>query len=161
MKRSNIILAALVIAVVSLSAGCNYRLTCDPEVPELTEQEGHLTYYFPSRAEFGNLSDGTYYGWITCGRDVAKVKIIVQDNTVIDSEIRYLMVSQYIRSQGLRDDLWTQVPERFIAAQSPQFDAVTGATGSSHLLKICYTRALWNAAGKEDPVKACVPFACK
>jgi uncharacterized protein with FMN-binding domain len=158
MKR-NTLLAAVVLAAAIAGSGC--KLICEPDVPALTEQEGHLTYYFPPREEFGNLADGTYYGRIGCGDDVARVRITVQDNLITDSEILHLMVSQHILQLGLKDDLLTLGPDRFLAAQSPQFDAITGATGSTHCLKICYTRALWKAAGKTDPMKECVPFVCK
>lgn len=153
MKR--LILLAL-FPIIFINLGCtDYQLTCEPDVAQLTEQAGRLTYYFPPREAFGTLSDGTYLGRILCGSDLGKVTVVVKDNAITECKINYLLIPVTDR------DVLKTGPERFLKEQSPQFDAITGATASTHLLKICFTRALWQAAGKEDPMEECVPMPCK
>ena len=65
-------------------------------MPELTEQEGHIPYYFPAREAFGNLQDGEYSGKIRCGLDSGNVTIVVEEDTVTECEIIWLLVSPQV-----------------------------------------------------------------
>ena len=148
MKISRLLLATLISIVCVSVTSCDFELLCEPEGYELTEQSGHLTYYFPTREELGVLADGTYAGKILCGfQDIARVQINVEDNTVIDCVIKYLVMSKYIYDLGLDDVAREEAPERFLDAQSPRFDAITGATGSTHAFKICVTRVVESSGG--------------
>ncbi len=162
MKHNSIAFYILMITVLALS-GCKELpdLSCEPDVPALTDQIYHMPYYFPPREAFGNLRDGAYVGRIGCGLDYGKVTIVVQDNVVTDCTIDLLTVSSGIYKAGPGRLLVENGPGLFLEAQSPQFDAVSGATGSAHLLKICCTRALWEASEGEDPMQECVPRECK
>ncbi len=160
MKSFNLMLFCFIIVFSIGLGGCEIDLRCIPDVPELTEQEDHLTYYFPEREAFGGLSDGMYTGSIRCGLDRGEVGIVVEDDMVTDCEIVSLLVSQQIYDEGPGEEIMENGCDLIIDAQSPQFDAVSGATGSSHALKICLTRALWEAAGEADPMAECVPLRC-
>ena len=151
----------LIILCALVSNGCDTELKCTPDVPELTEQEGHIPYYFPGREAFGDLRDGEYTGKINCGLDSGNIAIVVEDDTVMECEIIWLLVSPQVYEEGPGEEILENGCDFILEAQSPQFDAVTGATGSSHALKISITRALWEAAGKEDPMAECVPLNCK
>ena len=148
-----------ILCIILLFFGCtgNNKLKDVPDDITLTEQPMHLSYYFPSREEFGTLQDGTYIGSIKSQLDSGEIKIVVKNNRIVDFTINNLLMADYVTQKGLNDDVTNGMPQRFLEAQSPQVDAVTGATGSSHVLKICFTRALWQAAGKEDPMLQYLP----
>ena len=84
--------------------------------------------------------------------DYAKVKITVNDNAVKEFIILDVNATWWIRRKNLHLKIYEIIPNRFINTQSPHIDTITGATGSCHSLKIAFTRALWHAAGKEDPM---------
>ncbi len=107
------------------------------------------------------MHDGTYTGSVRCGLDTGRVEILVEDNMITDCAIRNLLVSRYVYDLGPGEEILEFGCDFILDAQSPQFDAVSGATGSSHALKICVTRALWEASDKEDPMTECVPMQCR
>ena len=110
-------------------------------------------YYFPSTEELGKLKDGTYFGEVSLPPyDYAKVKITVNDNAVKEFIILDVNATWWIRRKNSHLKIYEIIPNRFINAQSPHIDTITGATGSCRSLKIAFTSALWHASGKEDPM---------
>ena len=151
--RSSLMTAVMAAASVFLLSCGGTKLTSEPPASlDVTYQSHHVPYYFPSREELGTLKDGIYYGEVTLPSDQGRVRIEVEDNQVIDVKILALKTSRWIRMKGLHLDIYYTLPLRFIESQSPQVDAISGATGSSHVLKIAYARALYAAAGKQDPM---------
>lgn len=151
---------AVVMAAVSiflLSCGGTKLTSKPPSSLDITYQSHHTPYYFPSREELGTLKDGIYYGEVSLPSDHGRVRIEVEDNQVIDVKILDLKTSRWIRMKGLHLDVYYTMPLRFIESQSPRVDAISGATGSSHVLKIAYARALYAAAGKKDPMLDYLP----
>lgn len=135
--------------------------TVPPELmSELTHQEGHIPYYFPERTEFGDLSDGEYVGILSGSFiDSGKVKVTVENGTI--AAVRILKVALWapeVRKERRTDEVKVGLPAQVVERQSLDVDTVSGATGTSHVFKICVTRALWQSAGKTDPMEAYSPY---
>ncbi|MFC1650208.1 hypothetical protein ACFL2X_01420 [Candidatus Latescibacterota bacterium] len=148
----------LIIFLLSIFTGCGAKLIKEPEDLTLTRVKYRTPYYFPERSDFGELNDGIFYGEVSLNPyDFARVKITVKNNRISDFKILDLKATWWVRRKGLHLKIFYNLPTAFILAQSPHVDTVTGASGSCHSLKIAFTRALWNAAGKEDPMTEYLP----
>ncbi len=132
-----------------------------PELEEkLVRQDEHIPYYFPERVEFGDLRDGTYLGKLS-GEfiDRGKVNVTVENGVITDVKIEKITLwAPEVRKEHRKDEIDVGLPQQVIDRQSPMVDAVSGATGTTHVFKICVTRALWLAAGKVDPMEAYSPY---
>lgn len=127
---------------------------------DLVTQEGHIPYYFPEREEFGDLADGEYIGVLSGAFiDRGKVKLIVEKGIISDVQIlKVTLWAPEVRKEHGLGEIQEGLPDQVIRRQSPHVDAVTGATGTTHVFKICVTRALWQAAGKTDPMEGYAPY---
>lgn len=127
---------------------------------DLVAQEGHIPYYFPERVEFGDLTDGEYIGVLSGAFiDRGKVQVTVEKGIVMDVKILNITLwAPEVRKEHRIGEIKVGLPEQVIQRQSPHVDAVTGATGTTHVFKICVTRALWQAAGKTDPMEGYSPY---
>lgn len=120
---------------------------------KLVELEGHLSYYFPTYEELGPLSDGEYLGSVYGSMiDNGEVKVVISNGEIVDVEILNLVMSPMVKGEGREAKVFEGLPEEVLEIQSPLVDSVSGATGSSHVFKVCVTRALWQASEKDDPM---------
>lgn len=162
-----------IIATTILVISCFSLISCgntpelEGEIPQelnelLVHREGHLSYYFPSREVFGDLADGEYIGEISGGLsaplDKGRVKILVENNRIVDVEVLNVLLSRHAGKDGNRDAIYYDLPLMAVERQSPLVDNVTGATGSTHVFKICLTRALWQASEDFDPMDLYAPY---
>ncbi len=131
-----------------------------PELKEkLVYQEEHIPYYFPGAEEFSDLRDGEYIGVLSGGMiDRGKVRVVIANGRITEVEILKVMLWAPDVPKENRKDIFLGLPEQVILKQSPQVDAVSGATGTTHVFKICVTRALWEASGKPDPLEKYSPY---
>lgn len=127
---------------------------------KLTHQEGHIPYYFPSREEFGPLSDGKFVGELNGSViDSGKVLVEIKNGEIANVEILDMKVmAPKVRLEGRIDEIFKGLPTQTITKQTIQVDSVTAATGTSHVFKICVTRALWKASLKDDPMMEYSPY---
>ncbi|MBN2051658.1 MAG: FMN-binding protein [Spirochaetales bacterium] len=135
--------------------------TIPPEsMSELVYQEGHIPYYFPEMEEFGDLSDGEYVGILSGSFiDRGKVKVTVANGVITDVKIlKVTLWAPDVRKEHRQGEIKEGLPEQVIERQSIDVDAVSGATGTTHVFKTCVTRALWQASGKPDPMESCSPY---
>ncbi len=162
MKSLNTTVLLLTAVFISVLGGCDLELTCDPDVPELTEYfAGLLPYYLPDRDAFGDLADGTYTGELPCGMNRGEIEIVVEGNNITGCEIVEMIMSPYILEEGPGQQVIDEGCDLILEEQSPQFDAVTGATGVSYALQVCLARAMWEASADDDPMTECVPEKCQ
>lgn len=152
-------------AVLVLVLGCaNMKPELVGSVPpellvKLVRQEGHIPYYFPGTEELHGLNDGEYVGELSGGMiDSGKVKVVIADGRITDVEILKVMLWAPDVSKENREDVFEGLPAQVIEKQSPLVDAVSGATGTTHVFKICVARALWEASGKTDPMAMYSPY---
>lgn len=159
------ICAVLFIAVMLFSCTSKGDPVLIGEPPEelrekLVYQSGHIPYYFPSREEFGDFTDGRYIGELNGGMiDSGKVAVTIQNGLIEDVEIiKITLWAPTVRSEGRLSEFYDGLPGQTIDHQSVRIDTVSAATGSSHVFKICLTRALWLASGKVDPMLEYSPY---
>lgn len=156
----------VVLVIVVLLSGCSGP---KPELigdlplelqEKLVAQEGHIPYYFPSREEFGSLTDGEYTGLLSGSMiDKGEVLLTVSDGEISDIEIVSITLwAPTVRKEKRVDEIYEGLPAEVLARQSPLVDSVTAATGTSHVFKICVTRALWQASEKDDPMADYAPY---
>lgn len=163
MKVSKIGIIFLIPAFLLVSCGPKAELV--GSVPgelegNLVSQEGHIPYYFPSGEELGDLKDGMYTGSLSGGMiDRGEVAVTIGSGRISDVEIIDItFMAPSVRREGRVDEVYAGLPEQVLENQSPQVDSVSGATGTTHVFKICVTRALWQAAGKSDPMEPYSPY---
>lgn len=163
MKVMKIGLIVLIPAILLASCGAKPELV--GSVPgelegKLVYQEGHIPYYFPSVDEFGDLKDGTYTGSLSGGMiDRGEVSVTIDNGRISGVEIIDItFMAPSVRREGRTDEVYMGLPEQVLDSQSPLVDSVSGATGTTHVFKICVTRALWQASGKNDPMEPYSPY---
>ena len=135
--------------------------TVPPELQKkLVSQEGHIPYYFPEIEEYFGLNDGEYIGVLSGGIiDSGKVKVVIANGRITEVEILKVMLwAPDVRKEKRENEIYIGLPAQVIKNQSPLVDAVSGATGTTHVFKICVTRALWKASGKTDPMLEYSPY---
>lgn len=127
---------------------------------KLTHKEGHIPYYFPTLNEFGELKDGHYIGKLNGGFiDKGKVSVTIKEGKISDVEIIDITFwAPKVREEGRVKEFTEGLPNQVINKQTVQADDVSGATGSSHVFKICVTRALWQASIYDDPMDDFSPY---
>lgn len=75
-----------------------------------------------------NLADGNFEGYSKGGPNSAKVKVVIKDKKIIDIQV----IRHNASPIGKKAD--KEIPQRIIAKQSTDVDAVSGATNRSHVL---------------------------
>ena len=84
------------------------------------------------------LKDGVYEGRYTSGPNKAIVKVIIENNKIID-----IKIVRHRRMKGQKAE--PIIPGRIIEKQSTDVDAVSGATNSSHVIMNAVQRAVEKA----------------
>jgi uncharacterized protein with FMN-binding domain len=97
----------------------------------------HMEFDFSPYDQPEGLTDGEYIGEVSEGLDKAKVRVEIKDGEIVQVEILDVLAFGW-RGRSVRD----QLPSRFVATQGVDVDAVSGATGSTHAVKIALSRAL-------------------
>jgi fumarate reductase flavoprotein subunit len=97
----------------------------------------HMEFDFSPYARPNDLNDGEYTGVVNEGLDRAKVKVVVVDGRIADVEILNATAFGW-RKNAVRN----QLPPRFVETQGADIDAISGATGSTHAVKIAVSFAL-------------------
>ena len=119
MKATTLFLALLVFVVL---------ISCSME---------HMEFDFVSYHQSKDLKDGEYIGEVNQGLDRAKVKVVVLQGKIAEVEILNVLAF------GWRDEsVKNKLPSQFVDKQGVDIDAVTGASGSTHAVKIAVSRAL-------------------
>jgi uncharacterized protein with FMN-binding domain len=83
------------------------------------------------------LNDGEYFGEVNEGLDKAKVRAEIKNGSIVQVEILDVMAFGW-RKKTVKD----QLPARFVERQGVDVHAVSGATGSTHAVKIALSRAI-------------------
>jgi len=97
----------------------------------------HASHEFLQRPELDRLTDGVFSGQIDSGLLKAQVEVTVEEGAISALEIVDVL------AYGWRHEAVTEkFPGQVVAAQSPEVDAISGATGSYQALKIATDRAL-------------------
>lgn len=127
---------------------------------KLVYAEGHLPYYFPELDEFGPLQDGVYVGELNGSLiDTGKVEVTIKNREISSVEIVDMKVmAPQVRKEKRIDEVFVGLPSQVLDKQSTSVDAVTAATGTTHVFKICVTRALWQASLLDDPLAPYSPY---
>lgn len=157
----------VVLMILLIFLGCANKT--DPELVgvlpkelenKLVYQDKHIPYYFPAFEEFGNLKDGTYVGELNGSIiDSGKVSVQIKEGKILNVHIMDMKVmAPTVRKEGRISEIFKGLPLQVINNQTARVDAVSAATGTSHVFKICVTRALWQASGKEDPMLEYSPY---
>jgi uncharacterized protein with FMN-binding domain len=97
----------------------------------------HMEFDFFPYSQPENITDGEYLGEVRQGLDNAKAKVVIREGRIVEVEIHRVLAFSW-RHKAVR----TQLPPRFIEKQGVDIDAVSGATGSTHAVKIAVSRAL-------------------
>lgn len=127
---------------------------------KLTYQEGHIPYYFPQIEVYGDLNDGSYIGELKGGLiDRGKVSVIIKNGKISDVKtINITIWAPKVRKEGRLSEFFEGLPNQVISKQTNNPDVVSAATGSTHVFKICVTRALWQASNFDDPMLDYSPY---
>lgn len=101
----------------------------------------HQPYNFlPDEKIAAGLTDGVYYGSVDERLDQAEVEVSISHNQITDVKIVDVLAFGW-RKKAIEDSL----PIQFVSKQSLDVDAVSGATGSTHAVKIAVSKALEKA----------------
>lgn len=156
----------MVTLVLSILLGCsNKEPNLIGEVPsdlkeKLVYVEGHLPYYFPELSEFGTLRDGEYIGDLKGSMiDRGEVLVTIKNGRILSVKILNMKVfAPELRKENRMEDVFIGLPSEVVYKQSPHVDTVSSATGTTHVFKICVTRALWKSSMKDDPLESHSPY---
>ena len=97
----------------------------------------HMEFDFSRYAQPETLVDGEYIGEVSQGLDGARVKVIVLGGEIVEVDILKVIAFGW-RHKAVRN----QLPFQFIEIQGVSVDGVSGATGSTHAVRIAVSRAL-------------------
>lgn len=87
--------------------------------------------------DLSNISEGEYTGQYNCYRWSNTVKVSVMDHQITEIEV--------IKGPNGREDIRQDLKDRIMEAQSPDVDAVSGATADSKAFLKAVENALQNA----------------
>jgi len=105
----------------------------------------HQPYNFiPDEKIADGLTDGVYNGAVDERLDQAEVEVNISENRIADVKIVDVLAFGW-RKKAIEESL----PPQFITKQSLDIDAVSGATGSTHAVKIAVSKALEKAVPYE------------
>ena len=97
-------------------------------------------YVMADASEISRATDGRWTGEVDYRLDKAAVAVTVEEGRITDVEIVSVLAWDW-RDQAVRE----AVPGRIVAAGGLEIDAVTGATGSTHAIRIAVSEAIRGA----------------
>ena len=103
---------------------------------------------FFAQEEPGSYIDGTYYAQTDSFGGVLELEVVVDGG-----KIAAVNVLKHTDTPGISDPAYASIPQRIVDANSPQVEAVSGATVSSDAIMRGVQQALVQAAGESVPVE--------
>lgn len=98
---------------------------------------GHMDFDFSPYSQPGVLGDGEFIGEVSQGLDRARVKVVVLEGEIVEVDILSVVAFGW-RKKAVKNLLPSQIVEK----QGIDIDGITGATGSTHAVRIAVSRAL-------------------
>lgn len=97
--------------------------------------------------DLGRVADGKYLGRYEKGRFSASVEVVVKDHRIVGVNP---LSSEHAKGMDKKtyEEIYPTAVARIIAAQSPNVDAVSGATATTKALLKAVENALVGAGGK-------------